>query len=193
MTKEQIMQVLYAYCLSNNTLCLKRLLLEYVESVDLLYEEGNALKIAVARRPEILETLLEFYEETQLQNSDKFQNDIAYKKLQYALKNAHEEGLASDAVEAILKQYISLEEDVDVDDNEQDLSVFEYVDLVDQSHRILRKSHSESNLIQHKQVASKLLLHSSSESLLSELDSSGGADVHETTNLGQGSELFQEL
>ena len=62
MTKEQIMQVLYAYCLSNNTLCLKRLLLEYVESVDLLYEEGNALKIAVARRPEILETLLEFYE-----------------------------------------------------------------------------------------------------------------------------------
>lgn len=189
MTTEQIMRLLYNDCRSSNIVCLARLLCEYSKEVDLLHKQGNALSIAVGLpTADVLKILLEFYEETQLKNSDKFQNAIAYTKLQYALKNASEEGFVSDEIEAILKQYIELGEDVDYDDNEQDLSGFDCVDVVDQSHHILHKSHSESDLTQ-RQPATKLL-HSSSESLLSELDSSGSTDTHETSNLGQGSELF---
>jgi hypothetical protein len=116
-------------------------------------------------------------------------------KAMYIARAAEQSKVISESIELLENQYdlegnLFMEEEVG---NEQDLSGFE--DVLDEFNHsaMIHKSHSESDIMaQHQQTDSKLLLHSSSESLLSALDLSGSDDTHEAGNLGNESGLFAE-
>lgn len=194
MTKEEIMQLVYYDCRSNNVDFVGGLLSEYKSQIDLLYKEGYAFNIAVGlKSPEILNMLLNFYEEVQIKGMEGNEKDIAYTKLRTVLRNAYEEDCGSHKIEEVLRKYIVLEGDDSYDD-EHDLSGFDdVVDITDVSHYIVHKSHSASELMQ-RSTPIKWLLRGNSTSFLSLLDSSDSDDAHNVSDyLGQESGLLTDL
>jgi len=189
LTPQQIQSILVGYCNSLYCQGVTELFRDYHDDIDLTFDDGLVFDIAIARESvDLLKVLLDFYRETKLQDDPKsLEYKLAYIQLRHMLDDALETHSVRSSIKEVISPYLTNDEE---SDNEQDLEGFDDVYTVDPGyHSALHKSYSEPYLIQHQQeVASKSLLHSSSESLISPLDSSG-SDVHDTSNLGQESVL----
>ena len=189
MLKEDVMMLLYNYCSWKDCPSIKKLFKDYPTQIDLTDDDGMLFRMAVAyKSTELLTTLLDFYKATKLQgNPQSLEYKLAYTQLRHMLDDAAEAHDVVPAIQVIIEPYLTKEEE---SEDDQDLDGFDAINL--DFHNTLHHSYSEPDLIQHQQVSSKLLLHSSSESLLSTLDSSG-SDVHDTSNLGQESGLLTDF
>ena len=188
-TKVQLQNLLYGYSNSLYYKGVKELLEEYPDKIDIAFNEGLLFRIAINRESlDLLNILLDFYKTTKLSGDpETIEYKLAYYQLKSMLQDAADAHDVPPEIQKVIGPYLAADAE---NEDEQDLGGFDDIDVLVQSHHILRKSYSESDIIQHHQVASTLLLHSSSESLLSELDSSGSSDIRDSSNLGQGSELF---
>ena len=188
-TKVQLQNLLYGYSNSLHYKGVKELLEEYHDKIDIAFNEGLLFRIAINRESlDLLNILLDFYKTTKLSGDpETIEYKLAYYQLKSMLQDAADAHDVPPEIHKVIGPYLAADAE---NEDEQDLGGFDDIDVLVQSHHILRKSYSESDIIQHHQVASTLLLHSSSESLLSELDSSGSSDIRDSSNLGQGSELF---
>jgi len=188
---------LLQHCRLNDSKEVAKLLKTTVVNIDLTHSEGIYFRFAIKHdNADILNSLLEYYRNTtglQLEPST-----IEYQKALFELKKilieAEHSYDFSSVIQKILAQYIEVSGDAESED-EQDLSECEEIDF--SYNTIIHQSFSQAECIKDQQAASQLLLHSSSESLLSTLDSSCSTEIHETSNheagnLGQEAELFAD-
>ncbi len=149
MNQEEIMGLVYDYCVWKKPQALKALCEQYPDKINLTDKEGEAFVLALAYESvDVLNVLLAFYEHTKLliypTNSTEYQD--SYHILQDLLENARDQSGCSEEIKLILDKYIteiSNNPKPDVVLDEDYVSEFDRV----QDDRVLMEDITESEII----------------------------------------------
>jgi len=117
------MKELYDYCRRDQNSDIVQLFKQHLD-LDLTYKKGIYFRFAIKHNNvEMLKMLLEYYEKTQLQGDfgNQYAIPLAKQKLQTILQDAIKSFDISEEVQKVLNQYLSKEEDSDL---EQELGDF---------------------------------------------------------------------
>lgn len=119
--------LIYDACNFNNPDSLQKILNIcsdiYDEKVDITFDDGKLFSFAIAwEHTEVLSTLIDYYQKTQLNDLDK--ESLTYKyakhKLEVIIADTLEAHTVSDKVLEIIKDYIPQEEATDAEDDLED-------------------------------------------------------------------------
>ncbi len=109
MTREEVMDLFFSCCCGNIPSKADQLCKEYPNDIDLTYKDGQVFAICFAHDyVELLNVLLDFYKETNLQGGDIDSKEykVAYHTLQYMLEEALDQTEPSQEIKAIIAQYL---------------------------------------------------------------------------------------
>ncbi len=110
MNQEEIMGLVYDYCVWKKPEALKALCEEYADKINLADKEGEAFILALAYESvDVLKVLLDFYQDTKLFIYPKDSSEYleSYQTLQDLLEGACDQVGCSEEIKVILAKYIS--------------------------------------------------------------------------------------